>query len=190
MSKLVKGVGVNDMPKGSISHKSQCLPFYQTWTNLLSRTHLESFWIKQPAYRGCTMSPEWLTLSIFKEWYDENFVEGWQLDKDLLIRGNMHYSPETCRYVPKALNTFDNQSKSGTTGTAERKGFNLKKPWQAFINIEGSKKKKMLGYHETQAEAYHAHFVAKTEQAHILVDRYRGQVSDDVLDSILNRYPK
>jgi hypothetical protein len=47
-----------------------------------------------------------LYFSQFKAWYDENYREGFQLDKDILVPGNKIYSPESCRYVPPYINSL------------------------------------------------------------------------------------
>ena len=40
---------------------------------------------------------------------------GWELDKDILVKGNKIYSPDTCCFVPKEVNTVftKRQSKRG-----------------------------------------------------------------------------
>lgn len=58
----------------------------------------------KPTYEGCTVCDEWLYFSNFKKWFDENYIEGFQLDKDIIIRGNKVYSPQTCCFVPKEIN--------------------------------------------------------------------------------------
>lgn len=40
---------------------------------------------------------------------DENWkphMEGWHLDKDILLKGNKVYSPETCAFVPAKINSL------------------------------------------------------------------------------------
>lgn len=57
----------------------------------------------------------WKYLSNFKKWYDEHYVEGWHLDKDILMQGNKFYSPETCCFVPFEINVlFRRRTKTKT----------------------------------------------------------------------------
>lgn len=41
----------------------------------------------------------------FRDWWLDNHVDGWQIDKDLLTDNNQ-YSPDGCIYVPAWLNLF------------------------------------------------------------------------------------
>lgn len=52
------------------------------------------------------MCDEWHSLKAFKKWHDNNFIEGFHLDKDILVEGNKVYSPETCVYVTPLLNSI------------------------------------------------------------------------------------
>lgn len=111
--KLVQGVGVNDIPKGSSSYRDEnnkqvAHPFYRKWTNMLKRCYDQNYHQKRPTYLGCTVCDEWKSLSKFKEWFDQQPLErqSWCLDKDLLFTENKVYSPETCILVPQWLNLF------------------------------------------------------------------------------------
>lgn len=64
--------------------------------------------IRQPTYKGCTVIAEWHDFSNFKQWFDENYIEGFHLDKDILVEGNKIYSPDTCRFIPQYLNNLLN----------------------------------------------------------------------------------
>ena len=54
----------------------------------------------------CKVCDEWLTYSNFEKWFNKNYKEGQQLDKDILFEGNKLYSPETCCFVPSDINTM------------------------------------------------------------------------------------
>jgi hypothetical protein len=60
----------------------------------------------RPTYVGCSVSPDWLRFSMFLAWMQRQDWQGKQLDKDILIPGNKIYSPDTCVFVPSALNMF------------------------------------------------------------------------------------
>ena len=108
-TKLVSGVGINDLSENVIVN-GVALQFYNTWNHMIQRCYSEKCQLKQPSYIGCSVCDEWKHLSNFKKWYDENYKEGFHLDKDILIEGNKVYSPATCRYVPRYLNNLLNDN--------------------------------------------------------------------------------
>ena len=58
-------------------------------------------------YKDCTMDESWFVLSEFKKWVET--FDDWEMkeiDKDLLIEGNMHYGPDTCLMVDPVWNTL------------------------------------------------------------------------------------
>ena len=78
---------------------------YSTWKNMLNRCY-SNYEYNQDSYEGCSVAPEWLLYSTFKQWFDENYKEGYHLDKDILVKGNKVYSPETCCFVPRQINAL------------------------------------------------------------------------------------
>ena len=109
VERLVYGVGINDADYvvqkfetiGYVSGKKKqkrvwrC-PYYRVWTHMLERCYDVKRQERQPTYKDCSVSTEWLTFSVFKSWMEKQDFEGKQLDKDLLIEGNKIYSAETC----------------------------------------------------------------------------------------------
>lgn len=88
----------------------------QLWENIKNRC--EYLPIKDELrfgkYSDVDSCPEWKDFQNFAKWFEEinnagYFHEGWQLDKDLLVKGNKIYCPEFCTFLPedinKALNT-------------------------------------------------------------------------------------
>lgn len=104
-TKLVHGIGINDY-EGSCKENSKNIKSYEVWTSMLNRCYGEKYQIKQPTYIGCSVCKEWSYFSNFKIWFDENYREGFHLDKDILIECNKLYSPDTCRFVPQYLNSL------------------------------------------------------------------------------------
>ena len=104
-NKLVCGHGINDYD-GAMSISGRDIPSYTHWHSMLGRCYDPKCQAKYPTYIGCTVCQEWLLFSNFKKFYDENYKEGFVLDKDILKIGNKVYSPETCRFVPVYLNSL------------------------------------------------------------------------------------
>lgn len=81
------------------------------WRHMLERCFCDTFKNKHPTYENSSCCEEWLLFENFYEWLhsQENFDkwlngERWAIDKDILIKGNKIYSPETCCLVPSNVN--------------------------------------------------------------------------------------
>lgn len=55
---------------------------------------------------GVVVCKEWKEYDNFLVWFKDNYIEGFALDKDLLVNGNKIYSPDTCVFIPPTLNSL------------------------------------------------------------------------------------
>lgn len=109
MGKLVFGVGINDggFPSyETIDGKRSMNPFYRKWASMLERCYSTYNNEKHRTYEECYVCDDWLSLKNFKAWMETQDWQGKELDKDILVRGNKIYSPETCVFISHKLNTF------------------------------------------------------------------------------------
>src|SRR6187399_414422 len=79
---------------------------YTIWLSMLGRCYNPKYQFKQVSYIGCTVYPDWHNFQIFADWVSKYYVEGFELDKDILFKGNKIYSPDTCCFVPKEINNL------------------------------------------------------------------------------------
>ena len=87
---------------------------YYLWTRLLARAYNSNYHDKFPTYKDVQVSEDWWNFQNFAEWcYSQKFFNAkdnkgnsYQLDKDILIKGNKVYSPETCCFVPSEVNNL------------------------------------------------------------------------------------
>ena len=79
---------------------------YTTWVNMFRRCYDIKVQERQPTYKDAIVCEEWYNFQNFAEWFENNYVEGWHLDKDILVKGNKIYSPETCCFVPRDINNL------------------------------------------------------------------------------------
>ena len=103
------GVGVNDadyVTTPTVNGVSLRDPAYHAWSGMLMRAYSQKYHVTHPTYSDVTVCTEWHSFSAFREWWLNNYREGFQCDKDLLVPGNRQYSPDACIYVPRWLNTF------------------------------------------------------------------------------------
>lgn len=80
-------------------------PCYHVWSCLLGRLYSKRK-TRTRNYSDCTLYNDWYLLSNFHGWFYANWIKGWHLDKDILIKGNREYGPDTCRFIPDHLNTL------------------------------------------------------------------------------------
>lgn len=114
MTRLICGVGENDYPhpismyssESGIIRRIWICPIYRTWNSMLRRCYSKKYQDNRPTYIGCTVTPEWHSFSVFRAWMLERDWAGKDLDKDILFPGNKEYSPATCVFISRQLNSF------------------------------------------------------------------------------------
>lgn len=100
----VHGVGYIGVGKYSNTEHSLARNYF---SNMIGRCYLESELQKAPRYRESYVIEDWLNFQNFAEWYYSQKgadLPGYQLDKDILVKGSKVYSPETCCLVPQEIN--------------------------------------------------------------------------------------
>ena len=119
MSKLVFGVGINDLDYRTQVYEYvtkdggkriqkpvfRC-KYYAAWTSMLQRCYSKKYLESRPSYIGTSVCREWLSATVFKKWMEEQDWQGKCLDKDIVVPGSKLYSPETCAFVLEATNLF------------------------------------------------------------------------------------
>ena len=175
---LVEGFGINDCDVRARSI------LYTTWSGILHRCYSPKWHKKYPTYIGCSVCDEWLYLSNFKEWFDKNYVEGYQLDKDILVKGNKVYSPETCCFVPREINSIYKGSKREYD--LPEGVYTSKEKYRSTIKVDG--KYEYIGTFDNPEEAHRAYVKRKNEILKELSKRYfeEGKISEKVFNSMIN----
>ena len=99
------------------NHKSQPKA-YKTWADMLNRCYKRHTERRRDiGYLDCYVCEEWFNFQNFVQWYLENIKlinnidDKICIDKDLLIKNNKCYSPNTCLLVPEKINIFMTTSK-------------------------------------------------------------------------------
>lgn len=109
----VYGVGILGVRSASTKYKD----FYTIWSGLLFRAYHHGADCLEPSYKDCTIDNCWLFLPNFINWYvgqvNYNITtlkilklekSRFQVDKDILSKGNKFYSSDFCTLVPTAIN--------------------------------------------------------------------------------------
>lgn len=163
-------------------------PYYRIWASMIDRCYSDKTQNKNPTYRGCSVSEEWLTFSVFKGWMEKQNWEGRHLDKDLLFEGNKIYSADTCVFVTQAVNNFTLDS-----GAARGEGLigacwnQVRGKFKSRCRNPFTRKTEFLGYFDCEQEAHEAWLKRKLELAHLLAAE---QEDARVAEALINRYSK
>ena len=157
---------------------------YRAWNHILSRCYNPEVQKKQPYYYDCSVDPRWHCFAVFEEWFiqqeqrhfKEDYGVGrrWSIDKDILVRGNKIYSPETCCLLPAEINkTLITQGY--VSRWREKDG---KFTFRVF--------EKIVGYEDHYLEKADNVVDARNERVRSLIDKYRGDLTDESIEALNN----
>ena len=159
---------------------------------MLERCYNEKNRHKNPTYKNCNVSKEFHNFQNFGYWDENNYydIEGEKmcLDKDILVKHNKIYSPDTCVYVPNTINTLftKNDSKRGTNpiGVSNYKNGKYVSQCNLINPKTGKSKNKYLGLYETQEKAFEVYKYYKEKNINEVADYYKGQIPQEVYDAL------
>lgn len=173
----IYGIAVNDLDIPT-REKGTRTKSYVAWRSMIDRCYGEKRKKSSPTYRNCSVCDEWLTFSNFKKWFDEHYVEGWQLDKDIISKGNRVYSPEKCCFVPPEINYLflrrQNHRGKYPIGVRLENG----KKFLAFITKFGTPT--YLGRYNTMEDAFMTYKNAKEAYIKEVADKWKGKLDPRV----------
>ena len=185
--------------EGGVKKREQlwACPFYVKWMQMLQRCFCKEYKERKPSYRGVSCCSEWLLFSNFKKWMEQHDYLGKELDKDLLICGNKIYSPDSCCFISRKINSFMTLAESRRGDFPI--GVTLHKRdavFHANISNGGSDKKRYLGSFLDPMSAHKAWQLAKLdkclslirEEVDVVVIRGLKRVADKLNKDIENDY--
>lgn len=160
---------------------------YQHWRRMLRRAYSIETRLTHKTYIGVMVCDEWHDYSKFLLWAkrQKHVYSKYELDKDILVKGNKIYSPETCCFVPQEINKLFNNRDSSRgkypQGVTLNKGRNK---FKAQISIDGTSIN--LGRYDTPKQAHDVYLKAKKEYISLIAKRWKGRIDDLVYDSLIN----
>ena len=185
----VCGVGICDIlcSRGGESTKE-----YVHWAEMLNRCYSKARKRTARSYSSCEVSETFKYLSKFSKWCNEqigfNFKDDkgkpFQLDKDILIKGNKIYSEETCAFVPQEVNLlFVNCSKTrgdSAIGTCYSKAHK-----KYLSKIRKCGKLMHLGHFDSEIEAFLAYKEAKEAYVKEVANKWKDQIDPRVYEALM-----
>lgn len=189
--KNVYGVGYLGMEIPIITDKlyNKC---YTSWHGMIERSFSEKFKTRQPVYKDCTSCKEWENYANFKKWFDENYYEidgkTMNLDKDILVKGNKIYSPDTCVFVPTEINALF--TKTNKFRGEFPIGVYYKKKLKKYIaqcseiQSNGKKAQTHIGVFNTPEEAFYAYKEYKEKVIKKVADEYKEVIPNKLYEAL------
>lgn len=174
---------------------------YKTWTGKTS-TREYGLWNriryccygnhpkKNLSYKGCSIAPEFYSFQAFAEWVNGQigFKEGFQLDKDLLVKGNRIYAPDRCVFLPLELNSIliRNSHKRGNLPIGVTLNPYNKTKTDYWASIKKGKKNYRIGLYSTVEEAFFAYKKAKEAEIKEVAQKYKGIIDPRAYAALMN----
>lgn len=152
---------------------------YKVWSSIIARGYNKELKEKYPAYKDVTVCEEWHNFQNFAKWMEENYKTGFHLDKDILVKGNKIYSPETCCFVPQEINSLFKGFKS-------KKGYNITPQGNYIIRINKNKERICLGRRDTPEEAFEVYKIAKEDYIKEIANKWKDKIDPQVYESMIN----
>lgn len=176
----IYGKGV--LGEGFKQSESQSYSF-QLWKNMLKRCYSEVSFKKSPSYEQCLTSETFNDYQQFKTWCNSQLGfgnTGWELDKDILVKGNKVYSEDTCCFVPKEINLLLVKHDKGRgdylLGVDYHKN---RKQFRARCSD------KHLGWFNTELEAFQAYKQAKEAYIKEVANKWKDQIDHRVYEALM-----
>lgn len=191
-NKLVHGIGFKGMDYQSYDGEKM-LKEYSLWKGMLLRC-TNKYWIKKPTYENVTCSENFKSYTFFYEWCNrqvgfKNVDEKgnyWQLDKDLLLKGNKLYSENVCVFVPQKLNLllikYDAKRGDYPLGVSwcEKRG-KFQTGCKDYLGVSRN-----LGRYCTVEESFQAYKTFKEMTIKQAVEGYKEVLDERVYQALLN----
>lgn len=163
-------------------------PEYEQWRGFLRRCYDDGYHGKYPTYIGCECSKNFASYEYYTEWCNDQvgFSEGYNLDKDLLVKGNKTYGEDFCVFIPTEINNVLTKT-NGLRGKYPIGVHycNNKKVFVSQIN-RGTGQQEYLGKFETPEEAFNAYKVAKEDYLKFLAEKWKGKIDDRAYQALLH----
>ena len=180
--KRIHGIGYLGIGKYYTDKTKLEFQMYCCWRKILERCYSERFRHLNPAYEDCTTCKEWHCYQNFAQWYMDNYYlienERTHVDKDILVKGNRVYSPETCLLVPQRINMI---FMSKTNKWNLPNGISVSKTGKYITSYNTAH----LGTFNTLDEAIKNHELSKRIHIKQVAEEYKNIISEKVYDALL-----
>jgi hypothetical protein len=162
-----------------------CTKEYGTWSSMLFRCYSkdrDASTLRN--YGDCTVCDEWHNFQNFAKWCQtqpEMLYPDSSLDKDIRVKGNRVYSPETCCFVPQYINTaitgIKHQNSTGKAGV-----WKYKESYVSEITVFSTKA--ALGSFDNKEDAEYMYRQVKQTYIRALAEVFKSRISTEVYEKL------
>ena len=165
---------------------------YMLWKNMLKRCYSDSYKKKYSTYEGCEVSDKFKSYEYFYEWCNKQIGfdndgngNSFQLDKDLLVKGNKVYSENVCVFIPSEINLLlINNTASRGEHLIGVNWCKTKKVFKAQV-CKNKGNQEHLGYFKTELEAFNTYKVAKEAFIKEQANKWKGKIDGRAYEALM-----
>lgn len=161
--------------------KTKLTKVYSTWFGMMVRCYDEKYHLKHPTYKNVEVCDEWYNFQNFAKWFEDNYIEGFHLDKDILCPTCRIYSPETCVFVPQQINNMFTSSYSRDLPIGV---YYLRGRYQ--VSTPTNDKSTYIGFYKTKDEAIKVHKIAKEKYMKEEAEKWKDYIDPRVYQAMYN----
>lgn len=188
--KTVHGFGINDGKYPVKSEFSKISKEYATWRGMIGRCYhrTENRKIAYKRYEGCNVSDFFKYYSNFYEWANNQVgfgIPDFDLDKDLLLKGNKNYSEEFCVFLPSEVNTAIQSNRSDRGSYPIGVSYH-KKAGGFTARMRRNNKDIYIGIYKTPDEAFLNYKKNKEEYLVYLANKWRYKIDERAYNALIN----
>lgn len=158
---------------------------YEYWCSMMKRCYsgLHS------SYKRFSVCKEWHNFQVFAAWWDSNPYGklGWQLDKDLLIKNNLIYSPTTCVFIPSKINGFIKRYRLNDLPLGVDEVYS--KAGEVGYRSQGCEDGNVIGLgysYDIPEDAFSAYKEHKEDLAKLLALKWEGRIEHKAFSALYN----
>lgn len=154
---------------------------YNIWHHIIRRCYSND--IKFLSYSDCVMDERWHNYQEFAKWYYENYIDGFQLDKDILFKNNKIYGPDTCCFVPTQINSLLIKAKSNR-GNLPIGVSKFRDKFQVQIKKFGMQNN--FGLFIDPKEAFKIYKIEKERYIKEVAEIWKDEINENVYQALIN----
>lgn len=185
---LTEGVGITFYGDRKRAVENGQKRLYAAWSRMFYRCYSKAVHRDYPTYIGCSVDERFHRLVDFLSWAEHQVghnSEGFQLDKDILRKGNKVYGPDTCCFIPKEINTL--LSLSGAIRGEYPIGVGKLAAYERFFACVTTRGKRLhIGLYDTPEIAFMAYKAKKEEIVKEMAIKHKASICHRVFDALMN----